>query len=742
MSPPGITETQANFHSHACSQHKISYLRKAFAADYAAVLLSHQPIILMKKHLTLIAVMIMAASCAQEPGSRPGDDKIIGRADLKIEDGILTPEILHQLGKVSDPQVSPDGKRIIYGVGFTSIEENRTNREIFIMNADGSDNKQITKTAKSESNARWTADGKRIAFLYNGQIWNMNADGSGRIKISDIEGGIMEFTFSPDGNKVIYTATMKSRQTGADLNPDIPQCTGIVIDSLMYRHWDHFVDELPHSYIADVKDGKVEQGIDILDGAPFELPAEPFSGIEQLCWSPDSKTIAYSCKKKQGKEYALSTNSDIYLYNVTDKSCKNLSEGMMGYDTNPVFSPDGSKLAWLSMERDGYEADRVRLMVLDLAATNAKPVETTSLKILFDRNVEAPCWSADSKLIYFGAVYNETKALFSVDMEGNVMRITKEGDWHDFDAPSLLGSSQLVCTNTSMMRPQEVVAVNIADGSWKQLTTENDHILKQIPESRMEARYVKTTDDKKMLTWIIYPPQFDSTKKYPAIEILLGGPQGPISQDWSYRWNYKMMASNGYIVVLPNRRGTTGFGQEWCEEISKDYGGQDIRDYFSAADDMLKEPYCGKMAAAGASYGGYSVYYVAGHHNGRYSALIAHAGIFDETSEYYETEELWFPNWDNGGAPWDDNQYAKRHYAEFSPDRYIKNWNTPILITAGMMDYRIPYTQAMAAFNSAQLMGVPSKLVLFPDENHWILKPQNSIQWNREFFAWLEKYLK
>ncbi|MFB0973053.1 MAG: prolyl oligopeptidase family serine peptidase, partial [Bacteroidales bacterium] len=381
-------------------------------------------------------------------------------------------------------------------------------------------------------------------------------------------------------------------------------------------------------------------------------------------------------------------------------------------------------------------------LVAKMASTNAKPVETTSLKIMFDRNVEAPCWSADSKLIYFGAVYNETKALFSVDMEGNVMRITKEGDWHDFDAPSLLGSSQLVCTNTSMMRPQEVVAVNIADGSWKQLTTENDHILKQIPESRMEARYVKTTDNKKMLTWIIYPPQFDSTKKYPAIEILLGGPQGPISQDWSYRWNYKMMASKGYIVVLPNRRGTTGFGQEWCEEISKDYGGQNIRDYFSAADDMLKEPYCGKMAAAGASYGGYSVYYVAGHHKGRYSALIAHAGIFDETSEYYETEEFWFPNWDNGGAPWDENQYAKRHYAEFSPDKYIKNWNTPILITAGMMDYRIPYTQAMAAFNSAQLMGVPSKLVLFPDENHWILKPQNSIQWNREFFAWLEKYLK
>ncbi|MCI2082854.1 MAG: S9 family peptidase [Bacteroidales bacterium] len=692
----------------------------------------------MKKHLLLIAVMIMAASCSSQKGV---SEKVIGRADIKVADGLMTPEVLHQLGKVSDPQVSPDGTKILYGVGFTSIEENRTNRELFVMNADGSGNRQITGTAKSESNARWIEEGRKIAFLYGGQIWVMDPNGKDRKKVSDVKGGIMEFTLSPDQKQLIYTSMVKKVKSGTEENPDLPECTGMVYDSLMCRHWDHFVNSIPHSFVASFDGSKVGEGKDILDGAPFELPIEPFSGIEQLCWSPDGRSIAYSCKKMQGKEYTLSTNTDIYLYDVAKGSCKNLSEGMPGYDTQPVFSPDGKKVAWLSMARGGYEADRVRLFVMDLAS--GERTEITSVKKLFDRNVESPAWSADSRLIYFCAVYDETKALFSVDMEGNVKRITPKDVWYDFEAPSLLGDSALVCVNTSMMRPAEIVSVSLADGSWKQLTYENKHILDQIPESRMEARYIPTTDGKKMMTWVIYPPKFDSTKVYPAIEILLGGPQGAISQDWSYRWNYKMMASQGYIVILPNRRGTTGFGQEWCEQISGDYGGQNIRDYFSAADALKAEPYVGKMAAVGASYGGYSVYYVAGHNEGRrYAAFIAHAGIFDETSEYYETDEMWFPNWDNGGAPWDGNPETKRHYNTFSPDKYVKNWNTPILISAGMEDYRIPYTQAVAAFNCAQLMGVPSKLMLFPDENHWILKPQNSIQWNREFFAWLKKYLE
>lgn len=682
--------------------------------------------------------MIMAASCSSQKGV---SEKVIGRADIKVADGLMTPEVLHQLGKVSDPQVSPDGTKILYGVGFTSIEENRTNRELFVMNADGSDNRQITATPRSESNARWIEGGKKIAFLFGGQMWTMNADGSGRMKASDIEGGMMEFLLSPDGKQVLWSAMVHNVKSGPEQNADLPQCTGRVYDELMYRHWDHFADDLPHCFIGSFDGMKVGTGVDILEGTDYELPAEPFSGIEQVCWSPDGKFVAYSCKKMTRNEYAVSTNSDIYIYNVADRTCRNISEGMKGYDTQPVYSPDGTKIAWLSMERDGYEADRIRLFVGDLASGSR--VEVTSLKSVFDRNVEGPAWSADGSLIYFASVFNETKALFSVDMEGNVKRITPEGVWYDFEAPSLLGADALVCTNTSMMRPSEIVSVSLADGSWKQLTFENKHILDQIPESRMEARYIPTTDGKKMLTWVIYPPSFDSSKVYPAIEIMLGGPQGPISQDWSYRWNYKMMASHGYIVVLPNRRGTTGFGQEWCEQISKDYGGQNIRDYFSAADALLAEPYVGKMGAAGASYGGYSVYYVAGHNESkRYSAFVAHAGIFDEAALYYSTEEMWFPNWDNGGAPWDDNEAAKRHYAQFSPDKFIKNWNTPILVSAGMMDYRIPYSQALSAFNSAQLMGVPSKLVLFPDENHWILKPQNSVQWNREFFAWFEKYLK
>lgn len=706
----------------------------------------------MKRLLTLLLIMTALTSCNQKQDKTP----LIGKKNISVLDGIFTPELMHSLGKISDPQVSPDGTKILYGVSYTSIEQNKSNRELFTMNIDGSDNKQITFTPKSESNARWIDGGAKIAYLHSGQLWIMNSDGSSPKKVSNIENGISEFKFSPDETKVLYVADFKVNKVPTDVYPDLEKASVRTIDGMMYRHWDHFVKTVPHSYIAPFN-GHLGACTDILNGEPFELPAVPFSGIEQLDWSPDGQYIVYSCRKLAGRDYAFSTNSDIYLYNVETKACENLSEGMMGYDTDPVFSPDGKYVAWLSMERDGYEADKVRLFVIDLENRERRELTETHE---FKYNVESPVWKPDSQGLYFSSLVEGLKEIWQIDLNGLCSRVTPEREMYDFGAAGPVISTaadgskkvdRIITTNTCMMRPAEIVSISTDNGAWTQLTFENKDILDQIDESRVEERWIPTTDGKKMLTWVVYPPHFDPAKVYPSILLCLGGPQGTLSQGWSYRWNYKLMASQGYIVVLPNRRGTTAFGQEWCEQISGDYIGQNMKDYFSAADALKAEPYVGKMAAVGASYGGYSVYYLAGIHQGRFSAFIAHAGIFNQEQMFMDTEEMWFPNWDNGGiaqpnvpmsgAPWSSNPVAKRHY-DNSPHKLIKNWDTPILITHGELDYRVPVDQGMAAFNAAQMMGVPSKMLLFPDENHWILKPQNSIFWNREFFAWLNKYTK
>ncbi len=711
----------------------------------------------MKRLLTVITIMSalsVATSCTMA-SSDTDSAPLITKPTVVVENGQYTPEIMHSLAKVSDPQISPDGTKILYGVGFTSIEQNRSNRELFVMNIDGSNKVQLTKTPQSESNARWIEGGKRIAFLRGGQMWVMNADGTGEKQVSDLSGGIMEFKFSPDGTKVLYSADFKVAKSPVDIYPDLPKSTARTIEGLMYRHWDHFVESIPHTYLADFDGNKLGEGIDLLAGEPYELPAEPFSGLEQLDFSPNGDQIVYSCRKKTGREYAFSTNTDIYLLTLADNTCVNISEGMMGYDTDPVFSPDGGNIAWISMERDGYEADKTRLFVYEIGSGERRELSTS-----FKYNIESPVWMPDSRGLYFTSLVEGLQEIWQTDLEGNMARVTPEREWYNFGAPSLLTSTaedgsvnveRLIATNLCMLRPAEIVSINPLDGSWEQLTFENKEVLEQLDAVTVEERWITTSDNKKMLTWVLYPPKFDKTKVYPSILLCLGGPQGTLSQGWSYRWNYRLMASQGYIVVLPNRRGTTAFGQEWCEQISGDYIGQNMRDYFAAADALKAEPYVGKMAAVGASYGGYSVFYLAGIHQKRFDAFIAHAGIFNVEHMYMTTEEMWFPDWDNGGiaqpdtymsgSPWSNNPVAKRHYAN-SPHKLVEKWDTPILITHGELDYRVPVDQGMAAFNAAQMMGVPSKMVLFPDENHWILKPQNSIHWNREFFGWLETYLK
>ncbi|MDR3060828.1 MAG: S9 family peptidase [Dysgonamonadaceae bacterium] len=693
----------------------------------------------MKKNLfiTTMAAATLLTACSEMKKENKQDEVIIGKPEIQVTDGLMTPEILHSFGQVSDIQISAEQGKILYGVSYADISLNKRNRELFTINLDGTGNTQITKSAKSETNAQWIKQGTKIAFIYEGQLWEMNPDGSQRTKISDIQTGIQGFKYSPDGNRLLFISDVKYGERTADRYPDLDKASGRIVDNLMYKHWDEWVETIPHPFVADY-DGKSLSNItDILQGEPFESPMKPSGGIEQLDWSPDGKTIAYTCRKKTGLEYTRSTNSDIYFYNVENGETKNMTEGMMGYDTNPKFSPDGKYLAWQSMERDGYESDKNRLFIMNLGSG-----EKSYLTENFDYNTDDFCWDHDTKRIFIVACVKGTTQLFAVNTEMKEVSALTEGQ-HDYASVSLIGD-KLLALRHAMTYPNEIFSVDINTKEEKQLTTENKHILDRIEMGKVEPRWIKTTDNKEMLTWIVYPPKFNPDKKYPAILYCQGGPQNTVSQFWSYRWNLEMMAANGYVVVAPNRRGLPGFGQEWNEQISGDYGGQNMKDYLSAIDAVSKEPFVDetKLGCTGASYGGFSVYWLAGNHNKRFKAFLSHAGIFNEEAQYLETEEMWFADWDLGGPFWDQsNSVAQRTYSN-SPHKFVQNWDTPIMITHGELDYRILASQGMMAFNAAQLRGIPSRMLIFPDENHWIAQPQNGVLFQREFFRWFDQWLK
>jgi hypothetical protein len=680
-------------------------------------------------------------SACQTQKSDTGE--IIGKSSPKIENGIMTPEVMMSLGRVGGVELSPDKQKILYGVTYVSIPENKSNRELFVMNIDGSDRKQITRTPKSEQNAVWIQNGAKIAFLStesgSSQLWVMNADGSQRVQISNQENGIDGFVISPDETKIVFFSNIKYGQRASDLYPDLPKATGRVIDDLMYKHWDEWVESIPHPFVADFN-GKdeIKNISDIMEGEPYEAPMKPFGGTDDFAWTPDSKNIVYTSRKKQGKEYSLSTNSDIYIYNIESKDARNLTEGMMGYDTNPRISPDGHYMAWMSMERDGYESDKNRLFILDLQSG-----EKRYLTDEFDYSLDQLVWAENSKDIYFLSVVQGTEQIFKINIESKKIDQITNGDF-DYASISPVNDETLIALRHSISKPDEIYSIKMSTKEVSELSFENKDILDQLTMGKVEGRWIGTTDNKKMLTWIIYPPHFDPNKKYPTLLYCQGGPQSPVSQFWSYRWNLQLMAANGYVIVAPNRRGLYGFGQEWLEQISGDYGGQNMKDYFSAIDTMKKESFVDedRLGAVGASYGGFSIYWLAGHHEKRFKAFIAHAGIFNLEQQYVETEEMWFANWDLGGAYWEkDNAIAQRSYAN-SPHKFIDKWDTPILVTHGEHDYRILASQGMAAFNAAVLRGVPAEMVVFPDETHWISQPQNAILWQRVFFRWLDHWLK
>ena len=722
----------------------------------------------MRKNIFLLFLVILANQAnpviAQE-------DVQIGKQNIKLASDRMTPEALWAMGRIGAAEASADGKQIVYQVGYYSVKANKSQQKICIINADGTGQKTLTTGSKSETDPTWYQG--KIAFLTGGQIWTMNPDGTDRKQISKTSKDIECFKFSPDGTKIILLHSIDFNEIIQKNPEDLPKATGRLVTDLMYRHWDHYVESIQHPYVADVTEDGIKDGVDILEGEPYECPMEPFGGMEQLAWSADSKSIAYTCRKKKGVAYAISTDSDIYLYNIGTRETKNLCKpdgyqepeidptktmkyqkvdakenlkNNVGYDTNPKFSPDGQYIAWLSMERNGYEADRNRLCVYNLASGEKKYMTES-----FDSNVDDFVWS-DSKeaMFYFIGVWHGTENLYAVSSKGEVKQMTN--DWSDFGSIHLMNNGkQLLMERHSYTAPADLYLVtpNIKKPektAITQLTQENKHILDQLAKPTIQQRWVKTTDGKEMLTWIILPPNFDETKKYPTLLFCEGGPQSPVSQFWSYRWNFFIMASQGYIVVAPNRHGLPGFGQEWLEEISGDWTGLCMNDYLSAIDDAANNlPYVNKdkLGAVGASFGGFSVYYLAGHHDKRFKAFIAHDGAFNLESMYTDTEEVFFSNWEYDDAYWNKDQTAnaKRTY-ENSPHRFVDKWDTPILCIHGEKDYRIVYNQGMGAFNAARLRGIEAQLLIFPDENHWVLKPQNGILWQRTFFNWLDRWLK
>ncbi|RZJ35213.1 MAG: S9 family peptidase [Flavobacterium sp.] len=613
---------------------------------------------------------------------------------------VLTPEQLWQLGRITPMGISADGKSVGYKVATPSISDNKL----------------------------------------NSKYYSIPVSGGAASEVKEYKSLLKDRNISPDGKYILYNEEVKLQDVyGKDYYPELDKSDVQIYNGLDYRHWDTW-NEGKYNHVFYRENKEKSAGTDILKNEPFDCPLKPFGGEEDYIWSPDSKSIIYVSKKKAGTEYAVSTNTDIYQYDLSTGKTVNLTDGNMGYDTAPQFSPSGN-LTWLQMARDGYEADKNDLIVL------YKGVKM-NMTADWDGTVDSFRWSPDGKRIYFVAPINGTKQLFEVPFSGKpaagskVLQVT-DGD---FDVAEIVGFSgnNIIVTRTDMNHAAELYSFDLRKKSWNQLTTINSKAYSSLTLPKFERRYVTTTDGKKMLVWVIYPPNFDPAKIYPTLLYCQGGPQSPLTQSYSFRWNFSLMASQGYIVVAPNRRGMAGHGVAWNEQISKDWGGQVMDDYLSAIDDVAKEKYVDRtrLGCVGASYGGYSVYYLAGIHNKRFKTFIAHDGVFNLQSMYGTTEEMFFTNWESGGAYWDkSNAAAQKTFTKFNPINMVEKWDTPILIIQGGKDFRVPIGQGQEAFQAAQLRGIKSRFLYFPEENHWVLKPQNALVWQREFFKWLKETL-
>ena len=686
----------------------------------------------MKKarYLLMIPVILLSVSCSQKaPVVKEITTGINNQLTQEEKNGgVMTPEIMWKFGRLGVFTLSPDGSSVLYTVTLTDLQSETRETNIFKVSLAGGDPVQLTKDGGSSP--QWFDGGKKIAFVRGADLFTMNADGTDQKRTDGIS-GFEAFRISPAGNQIFFTKRVKMEQT-ANEKHNLPKANVRIINDLMYRHWSTWSDySYSHIFIASFNGSSASDEKDIMQDQKFESPTAPYFDDGEISWSPDGKYLAYTTKRLNGIEDARSTNSDIWLYEVRTGKEINITDGNFGYDKYPVFSPDGSKIAYRSMERNGYEADLDRLFIYDI-----KEGTRTWLSKGWEFDVENQTW-ADDQNIYFTCSHLGTAQVFKINLaEKKVVKVT-EGV-HDL-GPLSMSPGTLVSGLVSMSMAPEIAAVDMTTGNITQLTFINKPIYGSIKMGKVAEKYIKTKDDMDLQMWIVFPPDFDPEKKYPALLFCNGGPQSSLDQFWSYRWNFQMMAARGYIVFGPNRRGNSGFGQAWKEQISGDWGGKNMQDYLDATDAMAKEPYvdAARLGAVGASYGGYSVFYLAGIHGGRFKAFISHCGTFDFISWYGSTEELWFPNKDIEGPYWN----SPKSY-QFSPHLMVDKWDTPILIITGANDFRIPFTQSMEAFQAAQLLNIPSKFLFFEDESHWVLKPQNSVIWQREFFEWLDLYLK
>lgn len=645
---------------------------------------------------------------------------------------VMTPETLWKLRKISVQGASPDHSLVVYRTSQTDLEIEKNVHKTYLLNTSSS--QSVPFDLGKKSFIQWDKNG--IYALEDGKIYRSSDNGKSWKEFYTIGKDAQNIKVSPDGQKVAFSREVQLEKIySKDKYSDVPNSSAQVYTDLNHRHWDTwYAGKYNHIFVVSVKENP-NAAKDLLEGKAYDSPQKPFGGGEDFIWSPDAKHIIYVTKAKTGKEYAVSTNTDIFLYELATGKTSNLTEGMMGYDMNPKFSPNGKYLLWQSMARDGYEADKNDIYVMDWGNKSK-----TNLTKNWDDSVTGDVfWANDSQNIYFTAAFRGTKQLFTVNQNKTVKQVTK-GDF-DVNAVFAQNKNSLLVNRNDAFHSPELYSVDLKNGKMKQVTDVNADFYQKLKLGHSELKMVKTTDGKEMGVWFHYPPNFDPNKKYPALLYCQGGPQSALTPYFSLRWNFSLMTANDYIVIAPNRRGMPGWGTKWNEQISQDWGGQSIQDYLSAADFAKELPYIDKnrMGAVGASYGGYSVLMLAGVHQNRFKTFISHNGLFDTKSWYGTTEELWFANWDMGGSPWDNP--SLKSYTKFNPSSYVNNWNTPIMIIQGNMDFRVPYEQGQQAFQVAILKNIKSKFLYFPDENHWVLKPQNALVWQREFFSWLKETL-
>lgn len=644
---------------------------------------------------------------------------------------LMTPEILWTLKKVGVQAVSPDQSSLIYKVGQVDLKTEKTNSESYFLNAI---NNQASKIdLGKQALIQWDKNG---LYAQEGDVIYVSKDAGKTWTNFYTIGEVDNIVISPDGKKIAFSKqVLVEKLMGKDKYADTPKTTAQVYTDLNHRHWDYYNEgKYNHVFVLQVSDA-ISSAKDLLEGKTWDSPQRPFGGAEDFVWSPDSSQLLYVTKPKSGKEYSTSTNTDIFAYDMASGTTKNLTEANKGYDNNPKFSADGKSLLWQSMKRDGYEADKNDIKIMDW-----KSGKISNLTQSWDESVTGDVlWGTDSKTIYFTAAYRGTKQLFSLDSKtSKVQQITKG----NFDVNEIFADikNSVLVSRTDINHATEIFSVTPKNGDMKQVTDVNKEAYANLAQGKSELKMIKTTDGKEMGVWFHYPPNFDPSKKYPTLVYCQGGPQSALTQYFSTRWNFALMAANGYIIVAPNRRGMPGWGTEWNEAISKDWGGQPIKDYLSATDYAKTLPYvdADRVGAVGASYGGYSVFMLAGVHENRFKTFIAHDGLFDMKSWYLTTEELWFANWDLG-SPWE--KPLPKAYTDFNPSNFVEKWNKPIMIVQGGIDFRVPYEQGQEAFQAAKLKGLKSKLVYFPNENHWVLHPHNGLVWQREFFDWLKETL-